>query len=623
MSKKAVSMEVLKIFVRKEAQRFLKQKNVTSVGIGYKIKDGKPTKELSIQFTVGRKVGPEELESIGAETLPESFVIDGIEVPTDVIQRSYDTNAREIKVNAKLEAASVRKSAVNPIVPGVSIGHPSITAGTVGCVVYDAQNGAPYVLSNWHVLNGPTGTIGDSIIQPGKHDDNRIDRNIVGRLVRSHLGIAGDCAIASIEQRRLEPSIVDLKVAVSRIGEPELGDRVVKSGRTTDVTYGIVTRIHTTVKINYEEAGDHEIGCFEIGPDSEHPAQDGEISMGGDSGSAWLFVDRDGPTDMMLGLHFAGEVGDAPEYALACYPGSVFEKLGIQPARPADRLQLTEAELGYAPTFLGTPIPLPTPANRAVRDDILEVDGRSVVDYMHFSLALSRSRRFARWVAWNIDGGALRKLSRNGIPFKRDPNIPSEAQIGDELYVNNPLDRGHIARRADLLWGALNEARRANVDSFFYTNITPQHEAFNQSAANGIWGELEDVIFSEVDVQNLRVSVMGGPIFSANDPIYRGIPLPKQFWKIIYFRETGDETITAMGYVLTQADLLNQLEVLELPEFSVYEVPITQISELTGLSLPTGIATEVRGGRRGRKRGAEAIEDGVIRRISSISEITG
>jgi endonuclease G, mitochondrial len=587
MAKQPVSMESLKTFVRKEAVHSLQQENITSIGIGYKIKGGKPTKELSIQFTVGRKVAPEEIESIGAVQIPESFVIDGIAVPTDVISRSYDLSAKSVES----VAAPKRKMVVNPVIPGVSIGHPLISAGTAGCVVYDASNGVPFILSNWHVLQGANGSIGDNIVQPGSHDDNRIDQNIVGRLVRSHLGLAGDCAIASIDNRKLAAEIFELNVGVAKIGEPELGDKVIKSGRTTDVTYGIVQRVHVTTRINYE-VGEKEIGCFEIGPDPEHLAVDGEISMGGDSGSVWLLVDKNQITDMMLGLHFAGEVGDQPEHALACYAKSVFEKLNITPIQPtADVLENT-ANRGYAVNFLGTAIAMPTAITDEVKQDFLEVGGLTIIDYMHFSLAMSRSRRFARWVAWNIDGGSLRRLSRNGIKFRKDSRLPTNAQVGDEIYKNNSLDRGHLARRADLLWGSLSEAKKANTDSFFFTNITPQHEAFNQSSANGIWGKLEDAIFAEVDVEDLRITVMGGPIFSPADPVYRGVQLPQDFWKAIYFRETGNSAITAKGYVLTQADLLDQSEVLQLPEFSVYEVPISKISEMTGLSLQSDV-TEI------------------------------
>lgn len=620
MAKKSVSTEALKNFVRKEASHFLKQENITSVGVGYKIKDGRRTDTLSIQFTVGRKVAPEALESIGAVEIPKSFTIDGVEVPTDVIPRNYELSAKEVKIEA---VPSQRKVALNPIVPGISVGHPKISAGTVGCVAYDAMNGAPFILSNWHVLQGATGKIGDAIVQPGSHDDNRVNRNIVGKLVRSHLGVAGDCAIAAIDRRQLAPEIFDLKVAVSRLGEPELGDRVVKSGRTTNVTYGIVQRIHVITRIDYEGVGSKEIGCFEIGPDPANPASNGEISMGGDSGAAWLFVDQETTTDMMLGLHFAGETGDEPENALACYAASVFEKLNISPKKILEIVQEEVAGLGYAATFLGEAIAVPQAESNAVQDDLLEVGGVTVIHYMHFSLAMSRARRFARWVAWNVDGSALQRLNRSGIRFKKDPNLPADAQVGDELYRNNPLDRGHIARRADLLWGTEPEARRANTDSFFFTNITPQHEAFNQSAASGIWGALEDAIFADVDVADLRVAVMGGPIFAESDPIYRGIQLPKQFWKTIYFREAGDSVVQVKGYVLTQADLLNDLEALELPDFSVYEVPIARIGEMTGLLLPRGSEAPVRtvAGRRRRGQAIATPESSKVRCVTSVSEI--
>lgn len=66
MSKQAVSIDSLRDFVRKEAPRYLKQPNVTSMGVGFKIKDGQTTEEICIQFTVSRKVAPEALMGIAA-----------------------------------------------------------------------------------------------------------------------------------------------------------------------------------------------------------------------------------------------------------------------------------------------------------------------------------------------------------------------------------------------------------------------------------------------------------------------------------------------------------------------------------------------------------------------------
>ncbi len=84
--------------------------------------------------------------------------------------------------------------------------------------------------------------------------------------------------------------------------------------------------------------------------------------------------------------------------------------------------------------------------------------------------------------------------------------------MGNELYSGNRQDRGHIARRADLVWGELDEAQQANRDSFYYSNITPQMDDFNQSSQNGIWGRLENALFEDVDVEDLRVSVFAGPV---------------------------------------------------------------------------------------------------------------
>ena len=80
----------------------------------------------------------------------------------------------------------------------------------------------------------------------------------------------------------------------------------------------------------------------------------------------------------------------------------------------------------------------------------------------------------------------MKKLSRKNIDFVKDPRLAADAQVGNELYRANRLDRGHLARRADLLWGSTSEAKKANTDSFFYTNITPQMDDFNQSARDGV-----------------------------------------------------------------------------------------------------------------------------------------
>jgi len=574
-------MENLKQFVRTQGKDYLKDQNITSVGIGYKWKDGQPTKELAIQFSVGTKATPEALAMLDTVEIPKSFNINGVEVPTDIIQREFKP---DISVVAE-PVPSNRKTRLDPIAPGISVANVNVSAGTIGCIVFDQHNGSPYVLSNWHVLHGPDGNIGDEIVQPGPHDDNRVHLNGLGKLVRSHLGAAGDCAIASIENRAFKEEIVDLGVKLEKIGEPNLGDKVIKSGRTTDVTHGIVTRIHTIARIDYGGlVGEQEVGGFEIGPDNDHPASNGEISMGGDSGSAWVFKAPNGkPSKVMAGLHFAGESqGDPNEHAVACYPRSVFEKLEISVTAP----EVVEAAtgLGYAPKFLGPTVNLPK-LSASNRQDAVKLNNTEILNYTHFSLTLSKSRHFAFWVAWNVDGSTLKKLSRKGIDFIFDPRISDDFQVGDELYGGNRLDRGHIARRADLLWGSLPEARRANVDSFFFTNITPQMDNFNQSSQGGIWGRLEDAVFEEADVEDLRLSVFGGPLFHNDDRVFRDVKIPREFFKVIAYVEDG--ALQAKAFLLTQS--LDQLELLDLKQFKVFQVTLSEIEQRGGFTFPTNL----------------------------------
>ena len=591
-------MSALRTYVRTKGAEFLKDTNISSIGIGYKMKGGKRTNEISIQFTVGAKAKPEALEALHTTAIPQSIEVAGFTVPTDVIQRKY---LAEYKIIAEA-MTNERKRRHDPVSPGISVSNANGTAGTIGCIVYDRADGRPYVLSNWHVLQGAEGAVGDTIVQPGPYDDNRVERNRLGVLVRSHLGHAGDCALATIEDRGFDAKVLDLHTAINKLGEPDLGDRVIKSGRTTGVTHGIVSRVHTIAKIDYGgTTGVQEIGGFEIGVDKANKPANGEVSMGGDSGSAWIFKGPDGkPNGVLAGLHFAGETdGDPDEHAVACYPKSVFEKLQIVLAPPAE-IEVT-AGLGYAPNFLGTRIDLPTLA-AANKPKAFRLNNREVIDYTHFSLSLHRERRFPFYVAWNVDGSGLRSLSRKGIPFVVDPRIPSEFQAGDELYAGNRLDRGHIARRADLLWGPLAEAKKANKDSFFFTNITPQMDDFNQSSKGGIWGRLEDAVFAETDVENLRISVFGGPVFQRSDREFRGFRIPREFWKIIAFKENGK--LKAKAFVLTQS--LNQLEALELDEFRVFQVAVGEVETRTGIAFPTTL------------RSADAVGHGVQRRAEAL-----
>lgn len=586
--------DLLRRLVRTTAKAWLADPNVSSVGIGHKVVDGRRTDTVSVQFTVHTKAEPEALVGLGTALLPESVTFESVEVPTDVLQASFRPSFRVVAETAAEERAVGR----DPVPPGVSVAHPTVSAGTLGCFVRDREDATVYALSNWHVLHGPQGRIGDAVLQPGPHDDNRASGTRMGRLVRSHLGVAGDCAVATVEGRGVDPEVLGLGVVPDSMADPELGDRVVKSGRTTAVTHGVVSRVDVVVKINYgQPVGEVQVGCLEIEPDPHRRGTDGQLSDGGDSGAVWLHKARNGrPTGVLAGLHFGGNDVDTGERALACLPRSVFEKLGVtlDAGAAIERAGAAVRSRGYAADFLpGHDVPVPAYDDES---DLVEVDGSTTIPYTHFSLAQSRSRRFARWVAWNIDGGSLRRLSRSGQKFRLDPRLPKAAQVGEELYADNRIDRGHIARRADLTWGP--QAGQANADSFFFTNIAPQVDDFNQSGKDGVWGNLENAVYADVEVDDLRVSVFGGPVFAEDDRSYRGVQLPREFWKLITF--VADGQLRARPFLLSQD--LDRLESLDLDEFRTWQVDLATLTERTMINFPgvltDGATTEATAGPR-------------------------
>ncbi len=333
------------LLLRNQAMPYLDKKNVTSVGVGYKYieKENRYTDELCIQFTVGKKVAPESLAAERLDLLPESFTDDdGTVVSTDVIERKYDVRVVLVEPTAPEAASGAlrRKRPMRPMRPGISVANVNESAGTIGGFVFDEVTAAPYILSNWHVLHGSGGNFGDPVLQPGPYDGGDLFTSRVGALVRSHLGLGGDCAVASIEGRPFDPSIFETNVTPKRIGKVNLGDKLVKSGRTTGVTYGIVRRVGVVTNIDYGgDTGNAQVGGFEIGPNAAKPAKNGEISSGGDSGAFWM-VDDAALSDVVVGLHFAGETDPEPaaEHALACNIHSVLEKLRV-------RLAPTGAEL--------------------------------------------------------------------------------------------------------------------------------------------------------------------------------------------------------------------------------------------------------------------------------------
>lgn len=237
-----------------------------------------------------------------------------------------------------------------------------------------------------------------------------------------------------------------------------------------------------------------------------------------------------------------------------------------------------ENSYGYDPAFLGAGFEVPFPAIVGdLAEDVLTLrDGGTVLNYTHFSLVMSKTRKLPVFTAVNIDGGQLQELKRTKDVWYFDPRIEKTDQYGPELYDSNDLDRGHLVRRLDPVWG--DEAHEANEDTFHFTNCSPQHKNLNQKT----WLNLEDYVGKNAKKFGFKVSVFTGPVFRGDDRVYRGqYRIPAEFWKLVVMVK-DDGTLSATAYLQTQKNLIDNLE-FAYGACKTYQVPVATIEELTGL----------------------------------------
>src|SRR5262249_28726589 len=58
----------------------------------------------------------------------------------------------------------------------------------------------------------------------------------------------------------------------------------------------------------------------------------------------------------------------------------------------------------------------------------------------------------------------------------------------------------------------------------------------------------------------------------------------RDFWKLLAFVDNDDERFKVKAYVLTQDNLLNDIEALDLDPFRLYQVSLGELESLTGLA---------------------------------------
>jgi hypothetical protein len=219
---------------------------------------------------------------------------------------------------------------VRPLRPGTSVGHYEITAGTLGAFVRIDGSDQPRVLSNNHVLADENrGAVGDEILQPGVLDGGRAGADRIASLERFvALDNAGvnqvDAAVAVLDDGVEFESSIEAITTTGAIASIEDVERVVKRGRTTGLTHGLITAIEVdNVVVRFSTGSLRFDNQIEIaGTDATR------FSTGGDSGS--LIVEES--SGDAVGLLFAGSDQGGPQGIGVTYANpldAVFQHLAV------------------------------------------------------------------------------------------------------------------------------------------------------------------------------------------------------------------------------------------------------------------------------------------------------
>lgn len=197
------------------------------------------------------------------------------------------------------------RSRARPIVPGQSVAHHLVTAGTIGAFV-ERPDGYVYILSNNHVIaNTNRARLNDDVLQPGPLDGGVQPRDVVGWFRAARRLVAGsneiDAALAVMSAEVDYEALYNGRPITHFRSRVDVGDRVCKIGRTTGTTYGRVTAFGLDkVDVDYSDAGDGSL-VYRFNDQIEIQGVGQPFSDGGDSGS--LIFD---PGFHGVGLLFAG-----------------------------------------------------------------------------------------------------------------------------------------------------------------------------------------------------------------------------------------------------------------------------------------------------------------------------
>lgn len=165
-------------------------------------------------------------------------------------------------------------------------------------------------------------------------------------------------------------------------------------------------------------------------------------------------------------------------------------------------------------------------------------NGKNITTY---SAEYDTSKKHARWVAFKFfDLTAEVNVNRSpDDSFAADPSLNVNYQRTRSDFGAKGFDRGHLCASADRLY-----SQEANLQTFYYTNMSPQKNSFN----TGVWQSLENLTRAWGRSNTLRdtLYVVKGGTIDKEEQIWKYIdndrskPVPKYYF-MAFLNKKGDK----------------------------------------------------------------------------------
>ena len=159
----------------------------------------------------------------------------------------------------------------------------------------------------------------------------------------------------------------------------------------------------------------------------------------------------------------------------------------------------------------------------------LESMEEEILTHKCYVVSYNHSTRLANWVAWHLTSAhAQGDVERPERAFNDDPQVEGCTHYW-EYKSSHAYDRGHMCPAGDNRWDEV-----AMLESFYMTNILPQHHSLN----GGIWNDIEQQCREWAKSEGDSY-IVSGPIFFENrhgEQKTLGvnkIPIPDAFFKVV------------------------------------------------------------------------------------------